>query len=74
MLRNSHIPDPFYRTNEKELQWIDKKDWEYKTVIEISDEQLKSENVELVFKGLDTYADVSLNNKQILTADNMYRE
>jgi len=74
LLRNKQIPDPFYRTNEKDLQWIDKKDWEYKTVIEISQEQLNSENLEIVFKGLDTYADVFLNNKQILSADNMFRE
>jgi len=74
LLRNKQIPDPFYRTNEKDLQWIDKKDWEYKTVIDISTEQLNTENLELVFKGLDTYADVFLNNKQILIADNMFRE
>ena len=31
LLNNKLIDDPFYRLNEHELQWIDKKDWEYKT-------------------------------------------
>ncbi len=74
LLRNKQIPDPFYRTNEKDLQWIDKKDWEYKTTIEVSDQQLKSDYLELVFKGLDTYADVYLNETKVLVADNMFRE
>ena len=74
LLRNKQIPDPFYRTNEKDLQWIDKKDWEYKTTIEVSDQQIKSDHLELVFKGLDTFADVYLNDKLVLQADNMFRE
>lgn len=74
LLRNKQIPDPYYRTNEKNLQWIDKKDWEYKTTFEISYEVFSNENIELVFKGLDTYADVYLNEKKVLVADNMFRE
>ncbi|MEI8085068.1 MAG: glycoside hydrolase family 2 protein [Paludibacter sp.] len=74
LLRNKQIPDPFYRTNEKDLQWIDKKDWEYKTTFEISEQTIKNENLELVFKGLDTFADVYLNEQKVLSADNMFRE
>jgi beta-mannosidase len=74
LLRNKLIPEPYYRTNEKDLQWIDKKDWEYKTTFEITDKQFNSSNLELVFKGLDTYADVFLNGKLLLKSDNMFRE
>jgi len=74
LLRSKLIDEPYYRTNEKELQWIDKKDWEYKTTFEVSDKQLNSSNLALVFKGLDTYADVFLNGKLVLKADNMFRE
>src|SRR5512143_2677220 len=31
LLRNQLIPDPFYRDNEKSLQWIVLTDWEYQT-------------------------------------------
>ena len=35
---------------------------------------MERQNIELVFKGLDTYADVYLNEKKILEANNMFRE
>nr|WP_275422406.1 glycoside hydrolase family 2 protein [Paenibacillus mucilaginosus] len=73
LLRNGKIEDPFYGTNEKRLQWIDKEDWEYRTSFAASSEQLSQANVELVFDGLDTYADVTLNGQPILSADNMFR-
>ncbi len=74
LLNNSLIPDPFYRTNEKDLQWIDKTDWEYETTFIVEGILLKEENLELTFKGLDTYADVFLNDEKILSANNMFRE
>lgn len=73
LLRNGIIPDPFYGTNEHDLQWIDKKDWEYNTSFEISDELLAEPRLGLVFDGLDTYADVFVNGKAVLAADNMFR-
>lgn len=73
LLANQKIEDPFYRDNEKNLQWIGKTDWEYQTVFNISAEHLKRQNIELVFQGLDTYASVFLNEKEILSADNMFR-
>jgi beta-mannosidase len=74
LLRNKKIPDPFYGTNEKALQWIEKENWEYKTKFNIGSEELKNEKMFLVFKGLDTYGDVFLNDKLILNAFNMFRE
>ncbi len=67
------IPDPFYRTNEKDLQWIDKVDWEYRRTFQAGDDLLSRERVRLVFQGLDTYADVYLNGARLLRADNMFR-
>ncbi|OQX75383.1 MAG: beta-mannosidase, partial [Bacteroidetes bacterium 4484_276] len=74
LLANGIIEDPFYRLNEHHLQWIDKKDWEYRTTFNIDKETLEKDVVELNFKGLDTYADVFLNNQLILEADNMFMQ
>ena len=74
LLRNEMIPDPYYRNNEKDLQWIGGKDWIYTSEFNVSDSILSKENIELVFKGLDTYAQVYLNDSLILTADNFFRE
>lgn len=73
LLANKLIPDPFFRDNESKLQWIDKADWEYKTVFDVDTETYAKKSIELVFDGLDTYADVLLNGKLILQADNMFR-
>jgi beta-mannosidase len=73
LINNKFIEDPFYRLNEKKLQWIDKKDWEYNTILNITKEEFDKNNIVLDFEGLDTYADVYLNDSIILRADNMFR-
>lgn len=73
LLKLDKIPDPFYGTNEKEIQWIDKKDWEYRTEFDINEDLLSQEHLEIVFDGLDTYADVYVNDQHVLSADNMFR-
>ena len=74
LLANSKIEDPFYRTNERDLQWIDKKDWEYRTTFSIKEDAFARQHIALVFAGLDTYADVYVNDALVLSADNMFRE
>ena len=73
LMRNKLIPDPFVGTNEESLQWIGEKNWIYETTFDIPAETLKKESIELVFNGLDTYADVTLNDSLVLKANNMFR-
>src|SRR5580658_10447597 len=73
-LLNSHlIPDPFDRDNEFHLQWIGLADWEYQTTFEVDAAALAHDHVDFVFDGLDTFAEVYLNDQAILHADNMFR-
>lgn len=74
LIDNAIIEDPFFRLNERAVQWIDKEDWIYETTVVGEDKVLESSNQFLVFKGLDTYADVYLNDSLILKTDNMFRE
>jgi beta-mannosidase len=73
LLHNNLIPDPFDRDNEFHLQWIGLADWEYQTTFQADAATLAHEHVDLVFDGLDTFADVYLNDQAILHADNMFR-
>ncbi|MEK6282398.1 MAG: glycoside hydrolase family 2 protein [Acidobacteriota bacterium] len=73
LLNNKLIDDPFYRDNEQKLQWIGKTDWEYQTTFNVTPEILARHNIDLIFEGLDTYANVFLNNELLLNADNMFR-
>jgi beta-mannosidase len=68
------IDDPFFGTNEHNLEWIENKDWEYRTVFDVAPAFLASEHIEIDFEGLDTYADVYLNDSLLFKADNMFRE
>jgi len=73
LLANHRIPDPFVGTNEKDVQWIEKADWEYRTTLVADDALLGRERVELVWQGLDTYAEVFVNGASVMSAHNMFR-
>ncbi|RYY50720.1 MAG: glycoside hydrolase family 2 protein [Chitinophagaceae bacterium] len=72
LYRNRLVKDPFYAENEAGLQWIDTVDWEYRSSFVLTKEWLGHKPAILVFEGLDSYADVYLNNKIVLKADNMF--
>ena len=72
LLRHGLIPDPFYGTNELGLQWIEQRDWEYRTTFRVSAALLAEDEIELACDGLDTLATVFLNGKKIATSDNMF--
>ncbi len=72
------IPDPFAGVNNLNLGWVDEKVWIYSTEFDIPDEPAQSKKegnpaLWLVFEGLDTKADVYLNDRLIISADNMFR-
>ena len=67
------IDDPFFGLNERGVQWIDKEDWLYDLHFTVTEAQQQRARRELTFYGLDTYADVYLNDSLILQADNMFR-
>jgi len=72
LMKNGVIEDPYYRLNERDVQWVDKTDWEYATIFTVEKETIEKDVIELVFNGLDTYAKVYLNDQLILDADNMF--
>lgn len=74
LMSNKIIEDPYYRLNERGVQWVDKEDWIYETTFAVSKEVFAKNNIRLLFKGLDTYADIYLNDQKLLSADNMFRE
>lgn len=74
LIDNKIIEDPFFRLNERNVQWIDKEDWEYKTTFTVPAEIFNKDNICLHFEGLDTYADVYLNDSLLLKANNMFRQ
>lgn len=72
LLRHELIPDPFYGTNELDLQWIDQHVWEYRTHFQVSNKLMEEDVIELICEGLDTLATVVLNGRKVATTDNMF--
>ncbi|MBC8112321.1 MAG: hypothetical protein H7Y04_14805 [Verrucomicrobia bacterium] len=72
LLANKLIDNPFVGLNERKMLWIEREDWEYQAVFEVKKEVLSHEHVSMVFEGLDSYANVYLNDSLLLEADNMF--
>ena len=70
LIHHQLLPDPFYGKNEEKIQWVEDRDWHYRTSFTLTQEQLERQAAQLTFEGLDTYADVYLNGSLILRADN----
>ena len=73
LFENGAIEDPFYGINEKRLQWLEKKDWIFEKTFDVDPSVLNNEKIDLILRGLDTYAEVSVNDVFVLKADNMFR-
>ncbi|KAA2220490.1 beta-mannosidase [Chryseobacterium sediminis] len=74
LMDNKIIPDPFKDENEKKVQWVENEDWDYQTQFTVSSQELKNDNIDLVFNGLDTFSEIYLNGKLLKKTDNMFRK
>ena len=71
LMANGVIPDPFVGVQEYGVQWVDEKDWSYRTTFEWTAKEGAPRRV-LRFNGLDTVCSVRLNGQEIATHDNMF--
>jgi len=72
LIANKKLPDPYWRDNEKWVQWVTEMSWDYKTNLNPSEALRKHRHLEIDFEGLDTYAEVFIEGNPILKADNMF--
>jgi beta-mannosidase len=72
LLHAKLLPDPNVGENERLIQWVGEADWEYSCAFPTPDSAASRDKIELLFEGLDTFATVQLNGKQILQSDNMF--
>lgn len=68
------IPHPYLGKVEQDLQWIPQRSWDYSLNFNVDEKVFGKDNIDLVFNGLDTYADVWLNGEKILHSDNMFMQ
>ena len=67
------MEDPFWKDNEDKALALMDNDYEYVTNFDCDNILLSMSEVVLVFEGLDTLADIYLNDKKIASVANMHR-
>ena len=73
LLENGFIPDPFYGTNELELRHLSEDDCDFYTEFNLTEGDLARAHRELVFFGVDTICEITLNGKLLANVKNMHR-
>ncbi|WP_431803118.1 beta-mannosidase [Halobacillus andaensis] len=68
------IPDPFVGHMDLECRWVEEKEWWYRTSFYWDECLDPLDTLELLFEGIDTYATVYLNGKEIGSTANMLVE
>jgi beta-mannosidase len=66
--------DPFYRDNELKVQWVEKKEWEYRKTFMVDSAFLQHDKIVLDCRGLDTIAEIYLNGFLVARTINMFIE
>lgn len=73
LIRAGIIGHPRLGMNELECQWVGRCDWEYRSTFDVEREIIDSHaRLDLVFDGLDTIAEVTLNGREVGRAANMF--
>jgi beta-mannosidase len=73
LLAHQLIADPYLLNNEQQAQWPAQKEWLYQTTILLTPAMAAYQQIELVFEGLDTDAEIFINGKKIASVNNMFR-
>ena len=73
LLAAGRMEDPFDRDNEYAAFDLMEKDYVYEKHFSLTQEEKSAPSLDLVFFGLDTIADVSLNGRLLFRANNMHR-
>jgi beta-mannosidase len=74
LLRVGRVEDPFYRDNELKVQWVERKEWEYRRDFFVDQNFLKHDKIVLDCRGLDTITEIYLNDSLIAQTENMFIE
>ena len=73
LLLNKQMEDPFWRDNEDRAFALMENDYEYRTEFPIPDKFFKMDMILLRCEGLDTLAEITINNNKIAHTNNMHR-
>ncbi|NLZ82745.1 MAG: glycoside hydrolase family 2 protein [Clostridiales bacterium] len=73
LLANGLTSDPYWRDNEYAARELFRKDYEFQREFYVEDELYSKERIELLCYGLDTIAEIYINEKLLACTNNMHR-
>ncbi|KAM5285633.1 beta-mannosidase isoform 2-T3 [Hipposideros larvatus] len=73
LFQRNLIQDPYYRFNDLNYRWISLDNWTYSKEFKFPFDISKWQKVNLIFEGVDTVAEVLLNNVSIGKTNNMFQ-
>jgi len=68
LMRIDRIANVFYENNADSCLWVEKESWEYRRTLEIPVRPAR-----IVFEGLDTYAQIFIDDSLVMETANMFR-
>jgi beta-mannosidase len=72
LMKTGQMPEPTIGTNMPKCRWPETKSWWYRTKFDVTAEFLRFERQQLVFDGLDLYAQVFVNGHLVGEATNAF--
>ena len=72
LLDAGHIEDPYWGTNELDLQYLHGEDWLFTHSVSVDADFLQAPSVYLHFDSIDTVAEVRVNGQIVGQSDNMF--
>lgn len=73
LLKAGRIPDPYYRDNEKVVQWIADVPWTYERTFTVPKDMLKAHAIMLNCDSVDTVATIFINGETVATVDDQFK-
>ncbi|MBQ4560639.1 MAG: hypothetical protein IJA54_09990 [Tyzzerella sp.] len=72
LIQNDLIEDIHYGDNYLKYRWINNVAWEYTAPLYITEDMLEEDMLYLHFEGIDTFADIYVNNQLLCQTENMF--
>lgn len=74
LMKNGVIPDVFYGTNENSVRWVGEKDWQFCRYFFVAAELLSNDYIFLKMSGIDTLADIFINEIFVAHTENAHTD
>lgn len=72
LLAAGAIPDPYYGTNEKDVQWVGAEPWAYERSFSLAESDVRAKHILLACDALDTLCEVFVNGKSVGRGENAF--